>query len=73
MQKKTVAGRMGNEKKHCWDLDDSQTDAIIWKKKTSSQIFFAFLRPTLSFEHFPKKEDPHSWCISEITDSEKRA
>ena len=30
------------------------------KKETFSQIFFAFLRPTLSFEHFPKKEDPHS-------------
>ena len=35
-------------------------------------FFFAFLKSILNFKSFPKKEDPHSWCISEITDSEKR-
>ena len=41
------------------------------KQKTSSQFFSAFLKYTLIFEHFQKKDDPHRRCISEITDSEK--
>ena len=43
------------------------------KQESFSGFFFAFLKSTLNFKHFPKKEDTHSWCISEITDSEKRA
>ena len=41
------------------------------KRKTFSQIFSAFLKPTLNFEHFQKKDDPHSRCSSQITVSEK--
>ena len=40
------------------------------KSKTFSLFFAAFLKFTLNFEHFEKKDDPHSFCISEITDSE---
>ena len=40
------------------------------KQKTFSQFFAAFLKFTLNFEHFEKKDDPHRFCISEITDSE---
>ena len=40
------------------------------KQKTFSQFFAAFLKSTLNFEHFEKKDDPHRFCISEITDSE---
>ena len=29
-----------------------------------SQFFFAFLKSTLNFERFPKKEEPHSSFIS---------
>ena len=43
------------------------------KKKTFSQFFSPFLKSTLNFEHFPKKDDSNSRCISEITDSEKGA
>ena len=42
------------------------------KQKTFSQIFSAFLKSTLNFEHFQKKDDPHSRCISVIADSERR-
>ena len=42
------------------------------KQKTFSQFFCAFLKSTLNFEHFQKKDDSHSRCISEITDPEKR-
>ena len=41
------------------------------KQKTSSKFFFAFLKCSLNFEHFQKKDDSHSSDVSEITDSEK--
>ena len=41
------------------------------KRKAFSQFFSAFLKSTLNFEHFQKKDDPHSRCISQITVSEK--
>ena len=34
------------------------------KKKTFSEIFFAFLKFILNFQHLPKKDNPHSSCIS---------
>ena len=39
------------------------------KQKTFSEFFAAFLKSSLNFEHFQKKDDSHSWSISEITDS----
>ena len=30
------------------------------KQKTFYQLFFAFLKSILNFEHFPKKDDSHS-------------
>ena len=41
------------------------------KPKTFSQLFSGILKPTLNFEHFQKKDDPHSRCCSQITISEK--
>ena len=41
------------------------------KRKTFSQFFSAFLKYTLNFAHFQKKDDPHSRCSSQITVSEK--
>ena len=38
------------------------------KQKTFSEVFSAFLKSRLNFEHFRKKDDPHSLCISEIAD-----
>ena len=42
------------------------------KQKTFSQSFSEVLKSRLNFEHFLKKDDTHSSCISDITDSEKR-
>ena len=42
------------------------------KQKTFSDFFSAFLKFSLNFEHFLKKDDPHCWCISEITDPKNR-
>ena len=41
------------------------------KDRTFSEIFSSFLKSTFNFEHFQKKYDPHSRCISEIAASEK--
>ena len=43
------------------------------KPKILSELFGAFFEFVLNFEHFQKKDDPHSLCISEITDHERRA
>ena len=37
------------------------------KQKTFSEFFCAFLKSSLNFEHFQKKDDSHCWGISEIT------
>ena len=41
------------------------------KKSTFSHFFSAFLKPRSNFEHFQKKDDPHTRCSSQITVSEK--
>ena len=43
------------------------------KAKIFSKKFSAFFESALNFEHFSKKDDPHSLCTSEITDHERRA
>ena len=53
----------------------TQTIQVHLSQKTNifSQFFCAFFESALNFEHFQKKDDRHSLCISEITDQEKRA
>ena len=41
------------------------------KQKSFSEFFSSFLKSTLNFQHFRKKDDIHSRYISEITDSVK--
>ena len=43
---------------------------ISQKQKGFSHFFAAFLKFRLNFEYFEQKDDPHSFCISEITESE---
>ena len=40
------------------------------KQETFSKFLAAFLKSTLNFKHFGKKNDPHRFCISKFTDSE---
>ena len=40
------------------------------KQKSFSEIFAAFLKSIRKFQRFEKKYDTHSFCISEITNSE---
>ena len=43
------------------------------KLNTFYQFFAAFLTSILNFKYFEKKDDPHRFCIFEITDSENVA
>ena len=43
---------------------------VCQKRKTFFQFSSAFLKSTLNFQYFRNKDDCHSQCISEITDSE---
>ena len=40
---------------------------------TNYTLFTAFLKSTFHFEHFEKKGEPHSLCISETIDGERSA
>ena len=54
--------------------DNLQQPFQMWlsqKLEIFFQFFFAFLKSNLNFERFPKKEQPHSWFISEMKDAEK--
>ena len=42
------------------------------KLKTFSEFFRAFSKSGLNFEHFEKKDDPHSLFISEAKTCENR-
>ena len=41
------------------------------KLKIFSQFFISFLKYSWNFEHFEKKNDIHSQCISDILDSQR--
>ena len=43
----------------------------LYQKQPLAQFFCGFLKSSLNFEHFQKKDDSHSSDISEITYSEK--
>ena len=40
------------------------------KQNSFSDFFDAFLKCAIYFQYFVKKDDPHRFCVSEITDSE---
>ena len=41
------------------------------KRKNFSQFLVPFLKYTSNFKRFEKKDNRHSYCVSEITDREK--
>ena len=53
------------------DLTQPIQIVLSQKEKNFSEFFSSFLKATLNFEHFQKKDDPHSRCISEIAVSKK--
>ena len=53
------------------NLTQSIQTLLSQKQKTFSEIFSSFLKCTLNFQHFEKKDHPPNRCISEIPVSEK--
>ena len=43
---------------------------ISQKQKNFSELLAAFMKFRLNVEFFGKKDDPNSFCISKLTDSE---
>ena len=41
------------------------------KQNLFSQFLSKNLKSKLNFENFETNDDPHGWCVCEITDSEK--
>ena len=41
------------------------------KRKPFSQLFVPFLESTSNFKHFEKKDDRHTYLLSEITECER--
>ena len=68
--------RLTGDDKHYLPNRDNLTQSIqmqlYQKQKCFSLFFFPFLKSILNFNFFPKKDDTHSWCISEIKGYEKR-
>ena len=49
------------------------SDAIISERKNFFQIFFfSFSKFKVNFVHLKRKDEPHSRCVFELPDSEKR-
>ena len=53
-------------------LQQSIQIQISKEEKTTSERFTTFLKSNLNLKYFLKKDDPHSLCISEITECERR-
>ena len=53
---------------YIWNLQVLHQMSLSKKLKTFPEFFFAFLKSSSNFEHFEKKDDIHSQCISEIID-----
>ena len=52
-----------------WELLPQGNQMQLSKKQKDSSLFFAgILKSTSNFEYFEKKDEPRSWCFSEIRD-----
>ena len=72
---KLLVKRLTDDEKYCLLYRENftqQIDMVVSQKgKLFSQFFSAFLKSILNFEHFQKKDDPHSRCGSQLAVSEK--
>ena len=54
-------------------MNANNSDAFVSKTKDFFWIYLCVFRICIKFWTFSKKDNPHSLCISEITDHERRA
>ena len=53
------------------EFGEPDSNAIIFKTNNFFYFLFSFRQSTINFKHFQKKDDCHSYFISEITDCER--
>ena len=70
-----LVNTLTDDEKYCLLYTDNLPQQIqillSQKPKTFSTLSSEIFIPTLNFEHFQKKDDPHSRCSSQITVPEK--
>ena len=57
--------------RNCENLQSPIEMQLSLKQKTFSAFFLLFRETTSNFQHFEKKDNRHSFFISEITNCEK--
>ena len=57
---------------YIWNLQVLHQMQLSKKLKTFPQFFFPFLKSSSNFEHFEKKDDIHSQCISETIEPQRQ-
>ena len=73
--RKTVNALTADDKHYLLNRDNLREPIqmqLSEKQKKFSEFIFAFLKSIFNFEHFSKKDEPHSRCISESKGCEKR-
>ena len=71
MFRKTLTANDKYTVRDCLNLSSPIQMQLSLKPTFFSDFFLPFLESTSDFQHFQKKDDPHSYFISEITDWER--
>ena len=71
MFRDTLTGNDQHPVRDCENFSPSIQIQLSLKPKTFFDSFIPFLEPASNFKHFEKKDDGHSYFISEITDSQR--
>ena len=72
MFRNTLTANENDPVQECENLSSPIQMQFSLKPKTFSDFFISFLESTSNFKHFEKKDDRHTYFISEITECEKR-
>ena len=67
----TLTANENDPVKECENLSSPIQMEFSLKPKTFSDFFISFLESTSNFKHFEKKDDRHTYFISEITECER--
>ena len=71
MFRKTLTANDKYPVQDCVNLSSPIQMQLSLKPTICSDFFVQFLESTSNFQHFEKKDDRHSYFISEITDCER--
>ena len=67
----TLTANENDPVQECENLSSPIQMQFSLKPKTFSDFFISFLESTSNFKHFEKKDDRHTYFLSEITECER--